>query len=72
MEICFVEITPCGLVRTLFSRFSTTGLLATTAGLLTGAEAFDFRNVCVGKGRITTLSVSPFFFQTLVLMNRVA
>jgi hypothetical protein len=72
MEICFVDTTPCGLVRILFSRLSTTGWLATTAGLLTGAEAFDFRNVWVGKGRITTLSVSLFFFQTLVSVNRVA
>ena len=72
MEICFVEITPCGLERILFSILSTTGELATAAVLLTGAEAFDFRNVCVGKGRITTLSVSPFFFQTLVSVNRVA
>jgi hypothetical protein len=56
----------------LFSILSTTGEPATAAVLLTGAEAFDFRNVCVGKGRITTLSVSPFFFQTLVSVNRVA
>ena len=72
IERCLVGIAPCGLVRILFSTICSTGTLATLAGLFTGAEELDFRSVCFGKGIISILSVSPFFFQTLVLKNRVA
>jgi hypothetical protein len=72
MEICFVDTFPCGLVRILFSTTFSGGRLTAGAVLFTGAEALDFRSVCFGKGRMSILSVSPFFFQTLVSMNRVA
>jgi hypothetical protein len=72
IERCFVGMLPCGLVRILFSTACSTGILTVLAGLFTGVEVLDFRSVCFGEGRISILSVSPFFFQTLVLTNRVA
>jgi hypothetical protein len=72
MEICFVVIFPCGLVKILFSTTVSGAGLTALVVLFTGVVVFDFRRVCLGKGRISILSVSPFFFQTLVSMNRVA
>ena len=72
MEICFVGMTPCGLDKILFSTTFSAGIFVTVAVLFTGVVALDFRRVCLGNGRISILSVSPFFFQTLVLTNRVA
>jgi hypothetical protein len=72
MEMCFVGIAPCGLFNILFSTTTSVELLTGLATLFTGVEALGFRSVCFGNGRISILSVSPFFFLTLVLMNRVA
>jgi hypothetical protein len=68
---------PCGLVRIFDSTASTTGAGASDAGasdavFTLGEVDFDLRKLWFGKGRMSIRSVSPFFFLTLVLVNRVA
>lgn len=63
---------PCGLVRIFDSTASTTGAGAADAVFTLGEVDFDLRKLWFGKGRMSTRSVSPFFFRTLVLVNRVA